>query len=154
MYGMFFLGGLEKKRILQWTLPKNLENQLDLTKTGRRRRYWNNTTDIHSGVQSPSLGSAGKLGKTASAAAKDLGFNSSNLTRWHREVAEEESGRKAFTGHGIPKDEELDKLPVVVASGFSHPLAIASYGVHSWFFFGLSVRPGNDFSGLIAHILH
>ena len=49
-------------------------------------------------------------GKTASAVAKDLGFNSSNLTRWRREAAEEGSGHKAFTGHGMPRDEELDKL--------------------------------------------
>ena len=49
-------------------------------------------------------------GKTASAVAKDLGFNSWNLTYWRKETAEDESGLKAHTGHGLPRDKEVDRL--------------------------------------------
>lgn len=47
-------------------------------------------------------------GQSASQVARDLGINSSVLTRWVREAQGE--GSKAFPGHGRPRDEELAAL--------------------------------------------
>lgn len=49
-------------------------------------------------------------GKSASAVARDLGINHGLLSRWRREEQQEEEGKKAFTGQGVPRDEELTRL--------------------------------------------
>lgn len=49
-------------------------------------------------------------GKSATAVAKDLGIDPGVLNRWRREEAQETGGRKAFTGQGVPRDEELARL--------------------------------------------
>jgi transposase len=49
-------------------------------------------------------------GKSATAVAKDLGIDSGVLNRWRREEAQETGGKKAFTGQGVPRDEELARL--------------------------------------------
>lgn len=40
--------------------------------------------------------------------AKNLGINDNVLRRWIKEQAD--PGRKAFTGHGAPRDEEIARL--------------------------------------------
>lgn len=49
-------------------------------------------------------------GKSATAVAKDLGIDPGLLNRWRREARREGNGKKAFTGHGNPRDEEMVKL--------------------------------------------
>ncbi len=46
--------------------------------------------------------------KTATAIAADLGIPRDALCRWRRELNEE--SKKAFTGHGNPRDEEIARL--------------------------------------------
>lgn len=48
--------------------------------------------------------------KSAAAMAKDLGIDSGLLNRWRREEAQESGSRKAFTGQGVPRDEEVAQL--------------------------------------------
>ena len=47
-------------------------------------------------------------GKTASEVAEDLGIPRDNLSRWKREMSED--NLKAFPGQGNPRDEELTRL--------------------------------------------
>ena len=49
-------------------------------------------------------------GKSAAAVARDLGIDSGVLNRWRREEAKEGNGKKAFTGQGVPRDEEVARL--------------------------------------------
>lgn len=49
-------------------------------------------------------------GKSAAAVARDLGIDPGLLNRWRREATREGNGSKAFTGHGVPRDEEIAKL--------------------------------------------
>jgi transposase len=49
-------------------------------------------------------------GKSAAAVARDLGIDSGLLNRWRREEAAEGNGTKAFTGQGVPRDEEMARL--------------------------------------------
>ena len=49
-------------------------------------------------------------GKSAAAVAGDLGIASGLLNRWRREEGREGNGTKAFTGQGVPRDEEMAKL--------------------------------------------
>jgi transposase len=49
-------------------------------------------------------------GKSARAVARDLGVDSGVLSRWRREEAKEGNGKKAFTGQGVPRDEEVARL--------------------------------------------
>ena len=50
-------------------------------------------------------------GRTAKAAADELGICPENLRRWVRESQEGESGKlKVFPGHGNPRDEEAARL--------------------------------------------
>jgi transposase len=46
--------------------------------------------------------------KTATAVAADLGIPRDALCRWRRELNEE--SKKAFPGHGNPRDEEIARL--------------------------------------------
>jgi transposase-like protein len=39
-----------------------------------------------------------------------LGIDSGILNRWRREESQEDEGKKAFTGQGVPRDEELARL--------------------------------------------
>ncbi len=39
--------------------------------------------------------------------ARDLGIDPGLLNRWRREAAREGNGFTAFTGHGVPRDEEM-----------------------------------------------
>jgi transposase len=52
--------------------------------------------------------------KTATAVAEDLGIPRDALCRWRRELQDET--RKAFTGHGNARDEELARLRKEVAN--------------------------------------
>lgn len=54
-------------------------------------------------------------GKSAGVIARDLGIDSGLLNRWRREEAQEGSGKKAFPGQGVPRDEELVNLRKEVA---------------------------------------
>jgi transposase len=47
-------------------------------------------------------------GKTATEVAADLGIRRDALSRWKREIREE--NKKAFPGHGNPRDEEVARL--------------------------------------------
>ena len=47
-------------------------------------------------------------GKPATAIARDLGIPNDALSRWKREL--EDTDKKAFTGHGNVRDEELMRL--------------------------------------------
>lgn len=49
-------------------------------------------------------------GKSATAVARDLGIAAGLLNRWRREEEAEGNGRKAFTGQGVPRDEEVARL--------------------------------------------
>ena len=50
-------------------------------------------------------------GRSVAEVAKDLGIDRGLLDRWRREQREAEGGsRKAFTGQGNPRDEELARL--------------------------------------------
>ena len=50
-------------------------------------------------------------GKSAYEVAEGLGIPSENLSRWIKESQEEEvSSKKAFTGQGNPRDEEVARL--------------------------------------------
>jgi transposase len=49
-------------------------------------------------------------GKSAAAVVRDLGIDSGLLNRWRREQDQEAEGKKAFTGQGVPRDEELTRL--------------------------------------------
>ena len=49
-------------------------------------------------------------GKSAAAVARDLGIDSGLLNRWRREESREGNGMKAFTGQGVPRDEEMASL--------------------------------------------
>lgn len=49
-------------------------------------------------------------GKSATAVARDLGIDPGLLNRWGREASREGNGNRAFTGHGVPRDEEMAKL--------------------------------------------
>lgn len=49
-------------------------------------------------------------GKSASAVAKDLGIDSGLLNRWRREEKQEGGSKRAFTGQGVPRDEEVAQL--------------------------------------------
>lgn len=50
-------------------------------------------------------------GRSVAEVAKDLGIERGLLDRWRREAREAEGGsRKAFTGQGNPRDEELARL--------------------------------------------
>ena len=48
--------------------------------------------------------------KSAAAVARDLGIPAGLLSRWRREAAQEGNGIKAFTGQGVPRDEEMARL--------------------------------------------
>ena len=51
---------------------------------------------------------AEKRDKPVSQVAADLGVNESMLRRWMQEARETaQTGRRAFPGHGRPRDEEL-----------------------------------------------
>ncbi len=52
-------------------------------------------------------------GKTATAIASDLGIPRDALSRWKREIKEE--NLKAFPGNGNPRDEEIAKLKKEIA---------------------------------------
>jgi len=47
-------------------------------------------------------------GKSATAVAMDLGIPRDALCRWRREL--NESDKRAFPGHGNPRDEEMSRL--------------------------------------------
>ncbi len=47
-------------------------------------------------------------GRTATVIADNLGINRDLLSRWKREFADE--SKRAFTGKGIPRDEEIAQL--------------------------------------------
>lgn len=47
-------------------------------------------------------------GATVGQVARDIGVNANQLTRWRRELAE--SKGKAFTGAGVPRDQEIAAL--------------------------------------------
>lgn len=49
-------------------------------------------------------------GKSAAAVARDLGIEPGLLNRWRREASREGNGTRAFTGRGVPRDEELARL--------------------------------------------
>ena len=49
-------------------------------------------------------------GKSAATVARDLGIDSGLLNRWRREESREGNGMKAFTGQGVPRDEEMASL--------------------------------------------
>lgn len=49
-------------------------------------------------------------GRSVKDVAKGLGISAGMLNRWKREKSQEIGGRKAFTGNGIPRDEELARL--------------------------------------------
>ena len=50
-------------------------------------------------------------GKSAKEVAKDLGIESSSVSRWLRESQEAESkDLKVFPGQGNPRDEEMSRL--------------------------------------------
>jgi transposase len=49
-------------------------------------------------------------GKSAAAVARDLGIEPGLLNRWRREQAAEGNGTRAFTGQGVPRDEEMARL--------------------------------------------
>ena len=51
-----------------------------------------------------------KSGKSTAAVVRDLGLDPGLLNRWCREARREGNGTKAFTGHGVPRDEEITKL--------------------------------------------
>jgi len=54
---------------------------------------------------------AEKRERPVSQVAEDLGVNESMLRRWMTEARETaETGRRAFPGHGRPRDEELARL--------------------------------------------
>jgi hypothetical protein len=62
-------------------------------------------------------------GKTAAAVARDLGIDSGLLNRWRREEAKEGNDTKAFSGQGVPRDEEVavnigERLPVFIGQSF------------------------------------
>jgi transposase len=52
-------------------------------------------------------------GKTATEIAKNLGIKSDLLSRWRKELAEE--NKKAFSGQGNSRDEEMLKLRKEIA---------------------------------------
>ena len=55
-------------------------------------------------------------GKSAKDVAEELGFDSTNLTRWLRESKEgEKSNLRVFPGQGNPRDEEVARLKKEVA---------------------------------------
>lgn len=56
------------------------------------------------------LGLLRTSGKSAAAVARDLGIDSGLLNRWRREESREGNGIKAFTGQGVPRDEEMTSL--------------------------------------------
>jgi transposase len=56
------------------------------------------------------LGLLRTSGKSAAAVARDLGIDSGLLNRWRREESREGNGIKAFTGQGVPRDEEMASL--------------------------------------------
>ena len=47
-------------------------------------------------------------GASVGQVARDIGVNANQLTRWRRELAQ--SKGKAFTGSGVPRDEEIAAL--------------------------------------------
>lgn len=49
-------------------------------------------------------------GKSAAAVARDLGIDSGLLNRYRREESRKGNGKKAFTGQGVPRDEEMARL--------------------------------------------
>lgn len=49
-------------------------------------------------------------GKSAASVAKDLGIDPGLLNRWRREEKQESGSKKAFTGQGVPRDEEVARL--------------------------------------------
>jgi len=54
---------------------------------------------------------AEKCAKPVSQVAADLGVNESMLRRWMQEARETaQAGRRAFPGHGRPRDEDLTRL--------------------------------------------
>ena len=52
-------------------------------------------------------------GKTATAIAEDLGIPKDELCRWRRELKDET--KKAFTGQGNPRDEEIARMKKEIA---------------------------------------
>lgn len=49
-------------------------------------------------------------GRSGSAVAQELGIKAGILNRWRREEAQEGNGTRAFSGQGIPRDEEVARL--------------------------------------------
>ena len=49
-------------------------------------------------------------GRSVSDVAKELGIIRATLDRWRREAKEENGTKKAFTGQGNSRDEEMAKL--------------------------------------------
>jgi transposase len=76
---------------------------------GRRRIFTK-------GFKEQAIGLYHSSGKSAKDIAEELGFDSTNLTRWLRESkAAEGSSLKVFPGQGNPRDEELYQLRKKVA---------------------------------------
>lgn len=49
-------------------------------------------------------------GRSGAEVARELGILPSLLNRWQREARGESSRKRAFTGHGVPRDAEMARL--------------------------------------------
>lgn len=94
-----------------WPSPGLMDNRLSLPQTYRRESVWKSSEErILKQLKRNALELVRSSGKSAAAVARDLGIDPELLNRWGWEAAREGNGTKAFTGHGVPRDEEMARL--------------------------------------------
>jgi transposase-like protein len=93
-----------------WTFPISVDTKLSLPQNRRGGEYGRSMKVISSRAEAQRARDGQDFRESAAAVARDLGIESGLSNRWRREQGQEAEGKKAFTGQGVPRDEEHVQL--------------------------------------------